>query len=146
MRRTLSVALALGLAAGAATPSLAATKKKPKPIKGSYTAQAMPDPTNNNVRDICDGALNSGGNVSRFDKAFTVPAAGTLTVAMANTLDWGLVVLDPDGYSEGESDGSTPTDVESVSIPFKKKQKVTIRTCNFAGEPEVNVSYTFTYK
>ena len=75
-----------------------------------------------------------------------MPAAGTLHVELANQLDWALVVLDTDGFSEGESDGSGPTDHEAVDLPFKKKQKVTIRTCNFAGEPQVNVSYVFTYK
>lgn len=146
MRRALPVLLCITLTGLAAAPSLAATKKKPKPITGSYVAQALPDPSNNNVRDTCDGALNSGGNVSRVDKAFTVPAAGTLHVATANTLDWAIVVLDKDGYSLGESDGTSPDSKEATDVPFKKKEAVTIRVCNFAGEPQVTVSYRFTYK
>jgi hypothetical protein len=146
MRRALPVTLALLLAAGATSPSLAATKKKPKPITGSYTAQATPDPTNNIVSDTCEGKTNDVSPVSRVDKAFTVPAAGSLHVETANQLDWAIVLLDRDGEALTDSDGETPNAKEALDLPFKKKEKVTIRVCNFAGEPEVKVSYTFTYK
>jgi hypothetical protein len=150
MRRALSVSLALLVAAGSFSPTFAATKAKPKPkpkpIVGSYTAQAVPDPTNNNVRGTCEGVLNTAGNVSRVDHPFTVPAAGTLHVQTANTLDWAIVVLDKDGFSEGSSDGTSPDSKEALDLPFKKKEPVTIRVCNFAGEPSVVVSYRFTFK
>ena len=147
MRRALPVTLTLLLAVGAAAhPSVAATKKKPKPIRGSYTAQATPDPTNNIVSDTCEGKTNAVAPVSRVDKPFTIPAAGTLHVETANQLDWAIVVLDKDGSSEGDSDGDTPIAKEAVDIPFKKKAPVTIRVCNFAGEPSITVSYVFTYK
>jgi hypothetical protein len=144
MRRTLPLALAVLLAAGVATPSLAATKKKPKPIKGSYQASATPDPTstnpvdNNPCRPNLPGAKNS--------HPFTIPAAGTLHVELNNKLDWSLAVRDKDGEDEATSDGGMPTDKEMVDVPFKKKQKILIDACNFLGEDSVTVSYTFTYK
>jgi hypothetical protein len=145
-RTALATTLVGLLVAGAASPSLAATKKKPKPIRGSYTAQAAPDPTNDIVGAVCDGVENKAANVSRFDKTFAVPAAGTLHVETLNTLDWAIALIDTDGSIIESSDGGSPQDKESVDVPFKRKQKVVLRTCNFAGEPQVTVNYVFTYK
>jgi hypothetical protein len=144
MRRTLPLALALLLAAGAATPSLAATKKKPKPIKGSYQASATPDPTSTNPVDNNPCRPNLPG--AKHSHKFTIPAAGTLHVELNNKLDWSLAVRDADGEDEATSDGGLPTDKEMVDVPFKKKQKILIDACNFLGEDSVTVSYTFTYK
>lgn len=146
-RTALSAGLAGLLVAGIAAPSIAAPpKKKPKPITGSFTAQAVPDPTNNNVRGVCEGLLNEGGNVSRFDKPFTVPARGVLHFETLNTLDWALAVLTEDGEVLGEADGDAPDVKEQTDVTFKRKTKVLLRVCNFAGEPTVTAKYKFTYK
>ena len=143
-RTALSTALVGLLIAGAASPSLAATKKKPKPIRGTYTAQALPDPssTNPTTNEPCKPNLPTG----IFSKAFKVPAAGTLHVELANQLDWSIAVRDTDGSDEASSDGMLPTDKEMVDVPFKRGRMVSIDTCNFSGEPAVTVNYVFTYK
>jgi hypothetical protein len=147
-RTALSTTLVAALLAAAASPSLAATKPKPKPkpkpIHGSYTATAYPDPTSTNpvTSEPCVPTLPT----AKFSKPFKVPAAGILHVELANQLDWSLAVRDTDGSDEATSDGGSPTDKELVDIPFKRATSVVIDTCNFAGEPNVVVSYTFTYK
>ena len=145
-RTALSTALVGVLLAAAATPSLAATKAKPKPkpIRGHYTASAYPDPTSTNpaTNEPCAPTLPT----AKFSKTFKVPAAGTLHVELANQFDWSLAVRDTDGTDEGTSDGGLPTDKEMVDVSFKRGQTVVLDTCNFAGEPSVVVSYVFTYK
>jgi hypothetical protein len=140
-RTGLSTALVALLVAGAAVPSMAATKRKPKPIKGSFTATGLPDPTPV-AGDDCVPTLPT----SKTEKAFTVPARGILHVEAANTLDWSVSVLTADGEMLACADGGTPTDKEMTDVTFKKKTKVILRAANFAGEPTVNVSYVFTYK
>ena len=144
-RTSWCTAVAALLAVGTMHPSLAATKKpKPKPIKGSYTASAYPDPTGNQppASQVCGGKLPTG--LSKH--AFKIPAAGTLHVELNNQLDWGLAIEDTDGSVESSSDGATPNVVEATDATFKKGQPVVIVACNNEGEPSVKVSYTFTYK
>ena len=139
-RRTALLVAPLALAGLAAAPALAAPK--PKPISKTYTATALPDPTSNNVGEACEPQVNPLGIHS---EAFKVPAAGTLVVTLANQLDW-LVAIRQNGAVVAEADGASPEVVESVSVKFKKAATISIDTCNFAGEPSIQVSYTFTYK
>ena len=126
-------------AAGTLAPALAAPPKKP--ITKTYTATAAtPDPSPV-AGDICDPALPS----AKHEEKFTVPAAGTLKVTMVQELDWALALLDSKGKRLAESDGGTPTDVESMQVKFKKKTDVIIRSCNFAGTPTSEITYTFTF-
>lgn len=147
-RSVVATALVAVVAAGAGAPSFAATKAKPKPkpkpIMFTYTASAQPDPTSTNpvTNEPCVSTLPGG----KFSKPFTVPAAGTLTVSLANQLDWSLAIRGADGSTEGSSDGAMPTDREQATVPFTKGRKVSIDTCNFAGEPTVQVTVRFTYK
>jgi len=140
-RTALSAGLAALLVAGAAAPSVAATKKKPKPIKGSFVATGLPDPTPI-AGTTCEPTLPT----SKTEKAFTVPARGVLHIELENTLDWSVSVLTTDGEMLGCADGGTPTDIEMTDVSFKKKTKVILRAANFAGEPTVTVNYVFTYK
>lgn len=142
VRTAVSVAVAGLLVAGASVPSVAATKKKPKPIKGTYQAQALPDPSTSGVQGTCNPLTPT----AKFEKAFTVPAKGYLHLETVNTLDWALAILTEDGEELGSADGGTPDVKEMTDVTFKKKTKVILRTCNFAGEPQVTVNYTFTYK
>ena len=141
MKRTALVLLPL-VAVGASAVSAVAAPPKPKPITKTYTATATPDPTSSNVGEICDPQVNP---TARHSEPFKVPAAGTLLVKMANTLDWSLAVRQG-GDLVASSDGATPETVEQVSVKFKKATSITIDSCNFAGEPSVDVTYTFTYK
>lgn len=141
-RTAVSVGLAGLLLAGATAPALATTKKKPKPIKGTYQAQALPDPSTTGVQGTCNPLTPT----AKFEKAFTVPAKGYLHLETENTLDWALAIFTEDGEELGSSDGESPEVKEMTDVTFKKKTKVILRTCNFAGEPQVTVNYTFTYK
>lgn len=146
-RTVLAAALVTVTAAGAMSPALAAKPKpKPKPIKGSFTATAHPDPTSNNGT-IMTGDLTCNPTVptARVTKDFTVPAAGTLEVKANNTLDWTMDLRDASGELTA-SDGGSPNDPEMVVYSFKRKTKVTIGVCNFAGEPTITPTYTFTYR
>ncbi len=143
-RTVLVAGLVAVTAAGSLAPAVAATKPKPKPIKIAYTASALPDPTSTNPvsGEIC--APTSPGAI--FSYTFKVPAAGTLDIAANNQLDWSIAIRDADGESLASSDGGTPTDPEATSVRFKKAGTVSIDTCNFAGEPEIDVTGLFTFK
>jgi len=142
--------LAVGLvgalvAAGALAPAaLGATKPKPKPITRTYEATATPDPTSTNpvTNEICAPTTPTAKHVY----AFTVPAKGVLSVTLGNQLDWSVAIRDSYGDTLATADGGTPTDKETTASSFKRKEKITIETCNFAGEPTIPVSFTFTYK
>ena len=143
-RTALVAGLALVTAASSLAPAVAATKAKPKPIKIAYTASALPDPSSTNpaTGEIC--APTSPAAI--YSYTFKVPAAGILDVAANNQFDWSIAVRDADGESLATSDGGTPTDPEATSVRFKKATTVSIDTCNFAGEPEIDVTGLFTYK
>lgn len=127
----------------AALPAIAAPKPapKPKPITGTYQASATPDPTPI-AGDVCTPTLPG----AMHTKEFTVPAKGVLYIDLQNTLDWAVKVRATNGDVLGSQDGGTPEMKESTSIVFKKKEKVFIDTCNFAGEPTITVNYRFVYK
>lgn len=105
-RTALSAGLAALLVAGAAAPSVAATKKKPKPIRGSFTATGLPDPTPilPEVGTTCEPTLPT----SKTEVRFTVPAKGYLHLEAQNTLDWSIAVLTEDGEMLGCADGDQP--------------------------------------
>lgn len=142
-RTLLTGTLVLATAAGSLSPALAATKTKPKPIKIAYTATALPDPTSTNpvTGEVC--APTSPAAI--YSYTFKVPAAGVLSIALNNTLDWSGAIREK-GDTLVSSDGSSPTDAESLVVKFKNKTVVSIDTCNFSGEPSIHVTGSFTYK
>ncbi len=134
--------------AGAAVPSDAA-KKKPAPIKGSYTVTLLPDPTPN----VSAQTGSSGCNDATADThAFTAPAAGTLSVILDGNdpakgglpagVDWDLYVHDAQG-EVGSSHGGTAH--EEVSLKLKKKTALSFIVCNLGGPPDGAVTYLFTF-
>ncbi len=154
MHRRLTVTFAVAAVATTALtlPSQAAVKKKPAPIKGSYTVNLVPDPTKEATSLTADGC--SGLSPAAVDRhAFTVPAAGTLEVTLEGDdpakgsapagFDWDLYTYDASGLL-GASDGATAA--EQTVDNFKKKTPVTIEVCNLDGLPDAVISYTFTYK
>ena len=143
-RSVLVAGLVAVTAAGSLAPAMAATKSKPKPIKIAYTATALPDPTSTNpaTGEIC--APTSPAAI--YSHTFKVPAAGILDINLNNDLDWSVAIRDADGESLASADGGAPQDKESTSVRFKKATTVSIDTCNFAGEPEINVTGLFTYR
>ena len=136
--RTLAVtSLVAVAAAGPLAPAMAAP---PKPIVKKYDATATPDPTTSNVTEICDPVTPT----AKHSTEFKVPAAGTLKVELGNTLDWALG-LRVGGKLVASADGGTPEVKEIVQTKFKKATVVSIDACNFAGEPTVPVTVTFTF-
>jgi hypothetical protein len=143
-RSVLVAGLVAVTAAGSLAPAMAATKSKPKPIKIAYTATALPDPTSTNpaTGEIC--APTSPAAI--YSYTFKVPAAGVLDIALNNDLDWSVAIRDADGETLSSADGGSPEVKEATSVRFKKAGTVSIDTCNFAGEPEINVTGLFTYR
>jgi hypothetical protein len=153
VRLTATVVLSAATAAAvAAAPADAAVKKRPKPIKGSYTVTLPPDPTKEATSvttDGCSGLIP----VSKDSHKFTAPAAGTLKVTLAGQtpdgkpsaalLDWDLYLMQ-DGGVEAASDGATS--FEEVFMKVKKKTAFTFDVCNLDGLPSATVSYVFTYR
>ncbi len=135
--RTVAVtSLAAVAAAGALAPALAAP---PKPIVQKYEATATPDPTTSNVTEICDPVTPT----AKHSTEFKIPAAGTLKVELDNTLDWAIGIRQNGKLLVG-ADGGTPEVKEVASTKFKKPGTVSIDVCNFAGEPVVPVTATYT--
>ena len=144
--RLVAAASLVGLVAAVpALPAAAAKPKpKPKPIHGSFKATATPDPTSD-TPEVGKGKCMPKTPTARVTQAFTVPAAGTLSVQLNNKLDWSGDIRDKDGVVT-DSDGQTPNAPEVMETTFKRKTAVTIGACNFSGEPSITVTYTFTYK
>ena len=158
MNRRLVTCIGLVTIAGLAlTPAQAATKKKPKPIRGSYNLTLNPDPTTDvfslSGQDNPTGGTCGLNSASEDRHAFKVPAAGTLKVVLdsPNPLpaayvlgpDWDLHIMDADG---SELDASTSEAAhEETTDKFKKAQMVTFLVCNVTGGQSAKVSYTFTY-
>jgi hypothetical protein len=143
-RTALAGAAALLAAAGSMTPALAGPTGGGV-VKGSWTATATPNPTGNNPAG--SAYCSPTGPVGRATQEFTVPGPGSLEVTLNNALDWSGDIREK-GSDEvlAQSDGGTPTDLESMSSTFKKKTVVVMGACNLEGEPSVNVTYTFTPK
>src|SRR5690242_656798 len=140
-RTALVASLALVAASASLTPALAAG---PKPIKGTWTANATPDPTGDTPTGSmkCQPVTPTG----RATTTLKIPGPGTLTVNLNNALDWSGDRRDPSGEVLSDSDGGSPSDAESLFAKFKKATTVTIGACNLEGEPSINVSYVFTPK
>lgn len=124
-------------AAGALAPASAA----PKTITQKYQAQGTPDPTTTTPGgEICDPVTPT----AKHSTEFKVPAAGTLKVELGNTLDW-AIGLRVGGKLVASADGGTPEVKEVAQTKFKKATVVSVDVCNFAGEPTVPVTITFTF-
>lgn len=139
-RTVLAAGLVAVTAVGSLSPALAAPKKKP--IKLAWKAQATPDPTSTAVAGACTPTVPSA--IHHY--TFKVPAAGTLEVALNNSLDWSGAIRTAGGETLQAVDGGSPNDAEVLSVKFKKAQTISIDTCNFAGEPEISPTGLFTFK
>ncbi|MDX6199439.1 MAG: hypothetical protein QOJ79_2590 [Actinomycetota bacterium] len=144
-RTALAGAAALLAAAGSMTPALAGPTGGV--VKGSWTAAANPDPTGDTPAPAGKGKCAPVTPTGRATQEFTVPGPGTLEVTLNNTLDWSGDIRDKaSGEVEGDADGGSPTDLETMSASFKKKTVVIMGACNLEGEPTVTVTYVFTPK
>jgi hypothetical protein len=143
-RTALVAATALLVGGASLTPALAGPLRGGA-VKGSWTANASPDPTGDTPGGTakCEPVTPTG----KATQEFTVPGPGTLDVSLNNQLDWSGDVRDKKTDEVlADADGGSPTDVEAMSVSFKKKTTVVMGACNLEGEPSVTVTYTFTPK
>ncbi len=147
MRKILIALLAGTALLGSALPASAAKK-----IHGSFTAQAIPFPNLSSATGTENQSCFAGvEGVHKVSKLFKAPAAGLLKATMAGfDGDWDLALADTKGkvivssLNEQVPPGGVTTEV--VSLPMKKGQKYNIVACNFAGGPEAEVHYMFTFR
>ena len=154
MSRRPLVGVALVTAAALSiVPAHAATKPKPKPIKGSYNVTLYPDVTPDVTGQVGDPPVCGALPQSMDKHAFKVPAAGKLVVKLVSPdptpaaspvhADWDLWILDSKGEVIDGSHSEFAT--EETSDKFKKATPVTFLVCNVSGQTTGTVSYTFTY-
>ncbi len=148
-RRHLVTALAI-IAAGtvAVAPADAATKKKPKPFKGSksFTDQTI-DPTGSlpESRAGCDSAVPTAAPWNKETPiSVKIPAPGKLKVSLANQLDWAIDILDSKKNVIASVDGADVDTVEIVTAKVRKAGTYYILPCNVTGEPTTTVNWQYT--
>ena len=144
---TTSVLAGCALVAASAASAAPAKKTKTKVKSGSYTVTAPPDPT-------MEGTGEAGMECFNIDPAsadnhpLALPGTGLLKIVLdspdptKNHMDWDLHLLDSKGNIIASSNGGTAH--EEIDMPGMKG-KVTIRSCNLAGEPTATVKWTFLY-
>ncbi len=150
----------LALAAVSATGAVAKTTKKAPPklksIKGSYAVQLVPDPTIDAELQVpgstphtCQGVDAGGKSVDIHP--LSLPGSGTLHVVLDSPdptgkgkTDWDLAILNSAGSEIDASNGETSH--EETYTSGLKKGKVSIEVCNLIGEPNANVSWSYTYR
>ncbi len=121
--------------------SLPASARMRAPVEESYQATALPFP--NGSYDSGEGCFYGVDGVHKHFHEFVAPAKGKLDVGIPLlTGDWDLFVVDPEGTVLTESSGDSGV-AERTELKMKKGQEISIVACNWAGEPQVTVEYTF---
>ena len=135
--RRLGILVCVILAVG--VPPVAARDRAP--IEDSYQATALPYP--NGSYDSGEGCFYGVDNVNKHFHEFEAPRKGKFEVGIpALTGDWDLFVTDPEGNVLVESSGDSG-EPEHTELKLKKAQQISIVACNWAGEPQVTVEYSF---
>jgi hypothetical protein len=145
VRRVATVATLGLLVAGAYAPAMAAPKKKP--ITKSYALELVPlwaDPS-----AACANAEFEG--ISVDTQKITPTGPGFLTVKVTGYQgDWDISVKDATGTEIAKGSGNdTPNPgpgTETFEMKFKKAEPLQIAICNFAGTPQAQASFAYTYK
>lgn len=152
MRKIIVLLLALGLLAGATAAPAAAgknKKKKQQKIEETFTAKGLPLPNLSSSTGTEQRSCFAGvEGVHKTSQEFEAPGKGQLTfTAEGFTGDWDLAVVFDDGtivYSLNDQTAGDPPE-ERIELPLASKQKVTLSACNFVGEPQIEVAYTYVY-
>ena len=111
------------------------------PIEESYQATALPYP--NGSYDDGEGCFYAVDGVHKHLHEFEAPRKGKLEVGIpVITGDWDLFVTDTEGNVLTESSDGNGV-AEHTELKMKKAQQISIVTCNWAGEPQVTVEYSF---
>lgn len=122
----------------------AAESSSRKPVRGSFTARAVP--AAQYVATGCEDAVSE--NLSQM--VFKAPGDGLFEATMDGFRgDWDIWVVDEKGeYLAGSWNiqgwvGEQPG--ERVAAPLERGDKITMFVCNFDGQPEVVVDYVFRF-
>ena len=118
-----------------------ASARERAPVEESYQATALPYP--NGSYDSGEGCFHGVDGVHKHFHEFEAPAKGRFEVGIpALTGDWDLFVTDAEGTVLAESSGNSGVP-EHTELRMKKGQQISIVACNWAGEPQVTVEYSF---
>jgi hypothetical protein len=149
MKRVLVLGLAATAVVGSQAGALGAAKKKPITKKWTTTAPTA-DPTNASPQtpySVCPQVVPLSYGI----ETFKAPAPGKLVVSITGFQgDWDLLVMDGKKREVGASGNggygtpATPS-TEKLTLKIKKAGTYSIVSCNWAGSPISNGTYTFTY-
>lgn len=146
MRKQLATIAVVGLAFSAILLPAHARGQK---VEDSFTAQAIPLPNLSSSTGTDQRSCLAGlEGVHKVSHPFSSKAAGILDATLEGfTGDWDLFITDADGNeilgSVGDQATAGAPAEEEVALTLKPKQEVNIVACNWLGEPEVTVNYTF---
>ncbi len=144
VRRTVLIATAAVLAAGAFAPATAAPAKK---FTGTYKLTLQPDPTIQVLTEAGMANCTSLRPESSDKRTIAMPRAGKLKVILDAPdpagrglgFDWDMYLLDSKGAELGKGVSAGPK--EEVNIVLKTKMPVTIAVCNLTGMTDATVTY-----
>ena len=140
--RTFVVAVVALTAVG--TLSSVGMARAPRATKGTWTyTDQTPDPTvlPNDATAHCTGSVPAGPNDVNSQE-LVAKTTGTLTLTAHNMLDWAMEIHDSAGNTITGTDGADSTTPENMTIRLAKGTYEIIY-CNFSGEPEITVDYSF---
>ncbi len=147
--RRLAFIAAAGVAFAVTVPASAA----PKPQTETYTVTApVPFPVNTSVPTY-DGCWQGQETLTKNTKPLTFTTAGTFTAELTYLGDWDLYLFDSKGAkaaaAETAEEGNAAVMPGKEKIAFKKIKpgaKYTLVVCNWLGQREAKVTYTFVPK
>lgn len=138
MRKSLILLTALALVAGSiAAPAFAGKSKK-----GSFDAQALPFPGQDNG---CNDPTAPPG-FGPVKQPFKAPANGLLSITLSGYEgDWDLYITDEDGneLSSDTASAGAPGSTSSTSVAVAKGQKTLLVPCNWSGTPTAHAEWEF---
>ncbi len=142
--------VALLAAAGAVLAGSLPASAAPKEEKETYSVTApVPFPVTNATPPL-DGCWNGQETLTKNTRALTFATAGSLSAQVDYFGDWDLLLFDDKGAKAAAletTDAGTPATANKEKLAFKKIKagaKYTLVVCNWLGQPDATVTYTFT--
>ena len=142
--RTFVVGVAVVAAVGMSSPASMARVRRGGAVSGTWTySDYTPDPTTlpNDATAHCTGNVPAGP-MDVNSQELVAKKTGTLTLTAHNQLDWAMEIHDSAGNTITGTDGADSTTPENMTIRLAKGTYEVIY-CNFSGEPEITVDYSF---
>ncbi|HVF19367.1 MAG TPA: hypothetical protein VNA14_03895 [Mycobacteriales bacterium] len=145
VRRAAVIAAVVAAGAGMLPASAA-----PKAESVTYSVTApVPFPVTNATPPL-DGCWNGEETLTKNTRPLSFKVAGTLSAQVAYFGDWDLLLFDAKGAKAAAAettDGGTPATANKEKIVFKKMKpgaRYTLVVCNWLGQKDATVTYTFT--